>query len=175
VATAGAALSITTSSPLAAATFGTAYSQALAAAGGTTPYLWALASGSAALPAGLTLSAAGVITGTPTAPAVPNATTSNFTVGVNDAASGSTTRPLAITASLSASASSGKTIYDANCAGCHQLGIYDTAGSSPDLGGLGAATLTTGLDARFGGGGSHNGKTLTATQITDVLNFLILY
>jgi mono/diheme cytochrome c family protein len=82
--------------------------------------------------------------------------------------------PLAITASLSASALSGKTTFDANCAGCHSLGIYDATGS-PNLGGLGAATLTTALNARFAGGISHNGRTLTAPLITDMLNFLSLY
>ena len=43
----------------------TAYSQALAASGGTAPYGWAVTAG--ALPAGLALSSAGVLSGTPTA------------------------------------------------------------------------------------------------------------
>jgi cytochrome c553 len=169
---AGSSLSITTAT-LASATYGTAYSQPLAATGGTTPYTWAVASGT--LPAGFTLSAAGVITGTPAAPAVPNAATSNFTVKVTDAVSASATMPLATTASVSASASSGRTTYDASCAGCHRLGIYDVTGGSPNLGGLGAATLTTALDARFAGGASHNSRTLSAALITDMFNFLNLY
>ena len=41
------------------------YSSSLVASGGITPYTWALASGT--LPAGLTLSSSGVISGTPTA------------------------------------------------------------------------------------------------------------
>jgi hypothetical protein len=57
-------LSITTAS-LSAATMGSAYSATLSATGGTSPYTWSLASGS--LPAGLTLSSAGTISGTPTA------------------------------------------------------------------------------------------------------------
>jgi hypothetical protein len=169
---AGAALTITTTSPLAAAIFGTPYSQTLAATGGTAPYSWALASGSTALPAGLTLSAGGVISGTPTAPAVPNATTSNFTVGVTDAVLGTATKPLAITASLSASASAARTVFDGQCSGCHALGIYSSGGIQ--LGGL-SATISSLLNARFGGGASHNGQTLTATQITDMINFLSLY
>lgn len=56
-------LAITTGG-LPAATVNKAYSQQLAAAGGTTPYTWSIASG--ALPAGLTLSAGGVLSGTPT-------------------------------------------------------------------------------------------------------------
>src|SRR6185369_9410296 len=57
----------------------TAYSTSLAASGGTTPYAWSIVSGSGSLPAGLTLSSAGVVSGTPTA-----AGTSNFTVKVTD-------------------------------------------------------------------------------------------
>ena len=70
-------LAITTSAPLPGAAVGTAYSQALVAAGGTPPYTWALTGG--APPAGLTLSSAGAITGTPTA-----AGTSSVTIQVTD-------------------------------------------------------------------------------------------
>ena len=70
-------LTVTTVSPLPVGMSGTAYSQSLAAANGTAPYNWTLTSGS--LPAGLTLSNTGTISGT------PNATgTSNFTVRVTD-------------------------------------------------------------------------------------------
>lgn len=58
-------------------TTGTGYSVALAANGGTPGYTWSVASGS--LPAGLTLSSAGVISGTPTATG-----SSAFTVSVSD-------------------------------------------------------------------------------------------
>ena len=59
------AVSITTTSPLASATVGASYSQTLQASGGAGAgsYAWSLASGS--LPTGLSLSAAGVISGTP--------------------------------------------------------------------------------------------------------------
>ncbi|XLA05876.1 putative Ig domain-containing protein [Xanthomonas campestris pv. raphani] len=50
---------------LPAATAGSAYSQNLSASGGTAPYSFAVTAG--ALPAGLTLSAAGVLSGSPTA------------------------------------------------------------------------------------------------------------
>lgn len=71
----------TTSVPGAAV--GTAYSQALIAAGGTGAYTWAISAG--ALPAGLALSSAGVISGTPTAVG-----TSNFTVQATSAGANST-------------------------------------------------------------------------------------
>jgi hypothetical protein len=59
-----AALSITTAS-LPDGTIGQAYSATLTAGGGTAPYTWNMVSGS--LPAGLSLSANGAITGTPAA------------------------------------------------------------------------------------------------------------
>jgi Putative Ig domain len=87
----GAAVTITTPSLL-DGVVGVMYSQTLAAGGGTTPYSWALAPGSGALPAGLTLSSAGVISGTPTA-----AGSSTFTVQVTDSTPG---QPLSATRSF---------------------------------------------------------------------------
>jgi type VI secretion system secreted protein VgrG len=57
---------------------GAAYSQTLAASGGTPPYTFRVSSG--ALPAGLTLSPTGMLTGTPT-----TAATANFTIEARDA------------------------------------------------------------------------------------------
>lgn len=74
----GEPVGVATSS-LGAATIGSAYSQSLTASGGTGPYAWSLASGS--LPAGLSLSGSGAITGTPTSSA-KNAT---FVARVTDA------------------------------------------------------------------------------------------
>jgi hypothetical protein len=54
-----------TPSTLPAATVGAAYSQTITADGGTSPYTYSVTTGS--LPAGLTLSSAGLLTGTPTA------------------------------------------------------------------------------------------------------------
>jgi len=71
-------------------TVGLAYSQTVQATGGTGTRNWSLSAGS--LPASLTLSSAGTISGTPT-----NTGTSNFTVRVTDAASLSDTQPLSIT------------------------------------------------------------------------------
>ena len=58
----GGPLAIT--SPLPPATTGLPYSQALTASGGTPPYVWSLVSG--VPPNGITLSSAGVLSGTPT-------------------------------------------------------------------------------------------------------------
>src|SRR5262249_35479660 len=69
--------SITTVSPLASGVIGVAYSTTLTAAGGTTPYTWSITSG--ALPSGVTMSNAGVISGSPSVSG-----TFNFTVKVQD-------------------------------------------------------------------------------------------
>lgn len=76
---------VTTSVPQGSVT--TPYRTVLARSGGMGPYRWTLASGS--LPAGLTLSVAGVISGTPTM-----AGTERFTVRVTDALGGVATRQL---------------------------------------------------------------------------------
>ena len=81
-----------TTTRLADATVNKAYSAALTAAGGVAPYRFSLASGSG-LPAGLTLSSAGVISGTPT-----KAGTTTFSIDVMDS---STPTPLSQTGNLS--------------------------------------------------------------------------
>jgi hypothetical protein len=63
------------------ATPGVAYSQTLPTTGGTAPFTFALAPNSGPLPTGLTLSSAGLLSGTPSA-----AGTFSFTVQVTDSA-----------------------------------------------------------------------------------------
>ena len=82
-------MTVTTPSPLPDAGVGAAYSQALAATGGTGPYTWALATG--ALPAGLSISSAGVVSGTPSARG-----TFALSVSVTDSASHTTTYPFSL-------------------------------------------------------------------------------
>lgn len=94
----GSSLSITTASPLPLANIGQVYSQALQAAGGSgTGYAWSLAAGSAPLPAGLILTAAGVLSGTPT-----TAGTTSFTAQVTDSANNTATKQFQITVSSGA-------------------------------------------------------------------------
>jgi hypothetical protein len=87
----GPALTLTTTT-LPNATLNTAYSATLAAAGGVTPYTFTLAN-STSLPAGLTLSSAGTISGTPT-----KAGSTSFSIQVVDS---STPTPLSQTGNLS--------------------------------------------------------------------------
>lgn len=92
-----APVTITTASPLPSATVGASYAQTLQASGGAGAgsYTWVLASGSS-LPAGLSLSSAGIISGTPSA-----AGGSNFTVQVTSgtgATAVSTTKAFSLSA-----------------------------------------------------------------------------
>ena len=80
---------ITTTSLL-AATVGTAYNATLKASNGTAPYGWSVSSGS--LPTGLLLSAAGVISGTPSASG-----TASFSVKVTDSKGLNDTQTLSMT------------------------------------------------------------------------------
>jgi len=114
----------------------------------------------------VTLSPAGVVSGTPLANG-----TFNFTATVTDNVSNIASQALTLTVNISATILSGKTIYDAQCAGCHSAGIYDTSGGDPDLG----LTTLAAINARFSGGSSHNGRTMTATQITDMFSFVSLF
>jgi len=82
-----------TTGALAAAAVGTAYSQPLAASGGIPPYAWTITSGT--LPTCMTMNAAGVISGAPTASCVG---TANLTFKVTD--SGTATALSATSASL---------------------------------------------------------------------------
>jgi len=142
-----APLSVSTST-VANATVGTAYSVQLAAAGGTTPYTWALASGT--LPAGLTLSAAGLISGTPTA-----VETDTFGVQVTDSGARTATAtltvavvavnvttPPAITTTSLPGATTG-TAYSATLAG--------SGGTTPYTWSLSAGTLPAGVSLSAAG------------------------
>src|SRR4030095_13874416 len=86
---AGAPLTVATTS-LPGGTQGAVYNQTLTAGGGVSPVQWTLLSGS--LPAGLTLSTGGVISGTPTGTG-----TANFTVRVTDSSSQTAQATLSIT------------------------------------------------------------------------------
>jgi hypothetical protein len=58
-------VTITSACPMPAASVGQMFNRSLQAVGGRAPYSWSLADGSSPLPAGLSLSAAGVLSGVP--------------------------------------------------------------------------------------------------------------
>jgi len=87
-----AVLTITTASPL-GATAGAAYSQILSATGGISPYTWSVQSGT--LPSGLSLSPAGLLSGTP----AQNGQF-NFTLAVADSSGGSASQAFSLVVAL---------------------------------------------------------------------------
>ena len=113
-------LTITTTS-LNYGTNGASYSASLAATGGAPSYTWSVASGS--LPAGLSLSGAGVISGTPTGTG-----TSTFTVSVSDSESPAetATEPESITISANTSTPGSAQIYVYPQAAVAPRGSYQT-------------------------------------------------
>jgi mono/diheme cytochrome c family protein len=64
---------------------------------------------------------------------------------VTDAATATATKALTVTVTITASVLSGITIYDAQCAGCHGAGIYDTSNGSANLG----LTTLSAINAEF--------------------------
>ncbi len=134
-----------TSSQLPGGTVGSAYSATLNASGGTPPYSWSLSSG--ILPAGLSLSSAGTLSGTPTvAGAFP------FTVAVKDAASGSASASLSINVvglpplQITSSKLPGGTVGSAYSATLNASG-----GTSPYSWSVSSGTLPTGLSLSSSG------------------------
>jgi hypothetical protein len=113
-------LQITTAS-LPGGIAGTAYNASLAATGGVAPYTW---SGGSGLPAGLSLSAAGAISGTPT-----TAGSYNVTVKVTDAAAYQATAVVALV------------IAAAGCQSCGGLGITTASVPAGIVGSAYSATL----------------------------------
>jgi len=153
---------ITTAS-LTNGTIGTAYSQTVTATG-TTPITWSIDNGT--LPAGLTLSAAGVISGTPT-----TAGTSTFTVRAANSA-GNNTKQLSITIVIGiptfTSIANFKTWLDAQPANTAataynvKLNVSDLAGKSYTSGSTGGA-----LHANWGKYVSLDFSGSTFTSIVD--------
>ena len=116
---------------------GTAYSQTLAASGGTGTFTWTVVGG--ALPAGLSLSAAGVIAGTPT-----TGGTSTFTV---QAASGgrSATRSLSITVAFPAVSVTTTTLPDGTVGAAYAQTLTASGGMGTYTWALSSGTLPVGL------------------------------
>jgi hypothetical protein len=94
------AITFTTTSPLPTGIVDNTYNRSIVVAGGTAPYTFTLSSGT--LPPGLTMSTAGVITGTPTL-----AGTSNFEVHVIDATNDTATQAFQIKVNVKSPGSGG--------------------------------------------------------------------
>ena len=142
--TVNGAPNITTTSLPAGTKTGT-YSQTLAATGGTTPYTWSVSAG--ILPAGLSLSSSGVISGTLSGTAV----TETFTVKVTDIDGVSDTQSLAITVNGAPTITT-TSLPAATRTGTYSQTVAGTGGTTPYTWSLSSGTLPTGLSL-----GSTNG------------------
>jgi dienelactone hydrolase len=147
-------VSITTTSPVPACVAGYFYSINLAATGGTAPSAWNVSAGS--LPAGLTLSSDGVLSGTPTATG-----TFNFTAQVTDAASASASKALALTSSATAPLAILYEGFPVGGVGCaYAQTLWANGGTTPYTWILTSGTLPAGLT--LGSDGGLSGTPTTA-------------
>jgi Putative Ig domain len=136
-------LTVTTTT-LSAGQVGVAYSATLAATGGTAPYAWTLTSG--ALPAGLTLSASGAITGTPTAPV----TSAALTFTVTDSGSPQQSKPANLTLTITAAgvappAVTTTSLPNGQVGVAYSATLSATGGTTPYTWTLTSGTLPAGL------------------------------
>lgn len=113
-----------TTTSLPNASIATAYSQTLAASGGTAPYTWSLSGG--ALPAGITVSTAGVVSGTPTA---GGAFSPTFTV--TDSASHTGTATLSLTVTGASMVISPATLPNGTAGTAYSQTVSTTGGTAP--------------------------------------------
>ncbi len=137
-----AALKVTTPS-LPDGIVGLSYGVTLTATGGPLPFTWSLAAGS--LPATLTLTAAGNISGTPSA-----ATVANFTVQVKDANNNTDTQVLHITVNPAVSIST-TSLPDADAASPYSNALAATGGTPPFAWSVASGSLPTGMNLTNGG------------------------
>jgi hypothetical protein len=136
---------------------GTAYSQTLTGSGGMAPYSFAVTAGT--LPAGLTLSTAGVISGTPT---VSNGAGTSVTIRATDAYGCSGTRaytikicPVISLAALNTTLTIGSAYSSAATA---------SGGASPYVYAVTSGTLPTGLTLNTSTGAITGTPTVTTSQ-----------
>lgn len=139
---------------------GVAYtSTTLQVSGGTSPYTWSLAAG--ALPGGITLSTAGVLSGTPTASG-----TFNFTVRVTDNASQTDTQALTIVVAAAVAITT-SSLPASVVGGAYSQALAATGGTAP-------YTWTLVSGALPGGLGLSSSGTISGTCTTaGTFNFTV--
>ncbi|NJD08994.1 MAG: autotransporter outer membrane beta-barrel domain-containing protein, partial [Gemmatimonadetes bacterium] len=128
---------VITTGTLPGGSVGTAYSQTLAASGGSGGYAWTVASG--ALPAGLTLSAGGLLSGTPTASGA-----SSFTVQVTSGAR-TATKSFALTIAFPAVGVTTTSLPDGTVGAAYEQILAASGGSGTYTWALTSGTLPAGL------------------------------
>jgi uncharacterized protein YhjY with autotransporter beta-barrel domain len=115
-----------------------AYSQAITASGGTAPYAYAVTAG--ALPAGITLSTTGTLSGTPT-----TAGTFNATITATDANGNAGSRPYTLTVTAPAIALAPDTLPAGTTRVAYSQAITASGGTAPYAYAVTAGALPQGL------------------------------
>ena len=140
------ALEILTSATLPFGANGAGYSQSLFAAGGTAPYAWSLTAG--ALPNGLTLSAVGVVSGSPT-----QTGTFNFTAKVTDGAGTMLSRAFSVKINTVTGLgyTTGATLPGGNVGEAYSRGVAATGGTAPYTHAVTAGSPPAGLSLASNG------------------------
>ncbi len=164
-------ITVTTTSQLPTGYVGLAYSQTLAASGGSGKgYTWAVSSGSA-LPGGLTLSAAGVLSGKPTTVGNPS-----FSVTVTDSASNTGTGTLSMTIKAGVSITSSTPLPTGYVGSAYSQTLTATGGSgtgyawSVTSGSTLPGGLTLSAAGVLGGKPTTVGKPSFSITVTDSLS-----
>jgi autotransporter-associated beta strand protein len=144
------------------------FSQNLIGTGGTEPYSWSLAPGSDPLPMGLSLSAGGVLSGTP-----QNSGNFNFILQLNDFASGSVTRAysMSIQASPTLTITTGTSLVPGVVGNAYSLTVAATNGTPPYFWDSISGNLPAGLNLSSGGilsgTPSESGSFALTLRVTD--------
>ena len=160
-------VSISTSS-LPNGTTGTAYTATLSATGGVTPYSWSVLSGS--LPAGLSLSSGGVLSGTPT-----TVGSSTFTLKVADSSSPQLTNTKSFTITVAGSVQplviTTTSLPNGTKGQSYSSTIAVSGGKTPYSWTVSSGTLPTGLSlsnsGTISGTPTGTGKSTFSIQVSD--------
>jgi len=134
---------ISTASPLPASTINRPYSRTFAASGGTTPYTWDVSTGT--LPAGISMSSAGVLAGTPSASGA-----FSFTVRVTPASGPAGTQAVSLVINP-ALAITTTTLPNATITSAYNQTLATSGGTGAKTFAVTAGGLPTGLSLSSGG------------------------
>jgi hypothetical protein len=159
-------LLILTECPLPTGEEGVPYSDTLESIGGAAPLTWTISSGM--LPYGLSLSTAGVLTGTPTTPGL-----SSFTIHLADSSSGVTHKDCQITIAAPVALTTSCPLPDATIGVPYSDTITATDGILPYVFTITGGTLPTGLtmdsDGLITGTPTNLGAATFTLKVTDAL------